>query len=248
MMGSHGVGIHVGMCRAKAQRLEAESRRLIRETEEQAADAKRRRTLTQEEEDDEDLFGIHPEAAPLEAVAAAPAAAAALPVEALNSTDRAWLQVFYDRKDLSSSLLDDILPLTRMPEETQFVSVAGLLGFIDDLPGPVFEDSTLELPNCAAPFVFAARPIVPLMKEMIDRHNGEFTDPEEDPTLHFEHPDFVDGTRFRRLLSELHEAAGSDSVLMPLILSSGMLHVCITHGAFYACAYVDHCTFQTRRA
>ena len=199
----------MGMCRAKHLREKLARKRVA---EEEENETKRRRV-----EHVQFLEADEPQP-----IAALSVAATLTPVD-LNQTDLAWLKLYTERKDISSSIMDDVLPLCAMPDETHFTSAAGFFTFVDSLPGPAFEVCRIPLPMVPEQiFDFAHRPMVSLVQDFATRFNGSFLDPAEDtPETTERLPEFVDGDRFRMLQKALQDAAGPEAVLMPLIFSSG---------------------------
>ena len=53
----------------------------------------------------------------------------------LNGADEALLHLYYQRRDIKSSLLDGFLNLGRMPERVTFTSATQFFKYIDSLPG-----------------------------------------------------------------------------------------------------------------
>lgn len=202
---------HVGICRCKKLRFgETERKRLA--DEEEAAGSKRRR--------------LHP---PELVSADSLLPDGTFDSATLGTADAAWLRLYLQRRDLSSSLIDDILPLCALGSAPRFSSATAFFSFVDALPGPSFRVSRIALPDVPdMVFDFAYRPTLAVVADMLRRFNGAFLDPEEIDTERG--PEFVDGTRFRRLQQQLTEAAGADAVLLPIIFSSGVfpaLHMCL---------------------
>lgn len=204
---------HVGICRSKQLRVrETESKR--RADEEEIAGSKRRR--------------LHP---PAELVSADSLLAPdSFDPATLGIADAALLRLYLTRRDLSSSLIDDILPLCALGSAPRFSSATAFFSFVDALPGPSFRVSRIALPDVPSMvFEFAYRPTLAVVGDMLSRFNGAFLDPAEEMDIE-RGPEFVDGTRFRDLQQQLTEAAGADAVLLPIIFSSGVfpaLHACL---------------------
>ena len=196
----------------EAQRLE----------EEQAGDAKRRRL-----EDSSQSQGLHSNSGLGSSSSQQlsgdsqinPAADPDASMILLNDTDRAWLTLYYTRKDLSSSIMDDIFPLLTLPDPTHFSTARSFFEFVDALPGPRFKVTKLRLPDIPEDFPFAYQPLDEIMRGLLAQHNGKFLDPDED--RRDQEPDFIDGERFRHLQAQLRASAGRNAYLMPVILSSG---------------------------
>ncbi len=195
---------HVGMCRSKAWRLKSEREARAK------ADAEEQDAAWREDD------------------AAAPATEAA-PSQPLSASDCAWMKLFLDRGDVSCSLLDAILPLARC-EAPQFSRAAGFFAKVDALPGPSFEFADITLPSIPDPqFNCAYRSLPEVVRDLVQRFNGEFLDPETPPQADSA-PEFIFGERFRMLQTRLQRAAGDDAILMPLILSSGLF---LNAGVFF---------------
>ena len=226
---------HVGICRAKELRLREEVTMQAKRGQEtlEAGDVKRRRIAHQQ---DVELWGTGHAAAA--AATTVPATAfmgvrdgdamhrlfhAAFERErfAPNPADLAWLKVYFDRRDMSSSLLDDVLPLCGMTPSTHFTGAQSLFSMMDGLPGPSFRTTTINLPNISEGFNFAYRTITDVVEDLIRLHNGSFLNP-----FSAQHPgvyssEFVDGSRFQDLQRDLTRVAGPRAILMPVILNSG---------------------------
>ena len=196
---------HVGICRAKHGRLRDEQKRHV--DAEESADAKRRKVAME----------VQLPLVPIEQATRAD-------LTALSETDIRWLELYLNRHDLSSSLLDDILPLCG--DSTRFSSAAAFFAMVDSLPGPTFRLSRVMLPTTPPrEFHFVYRQVTDIVEGLVLRYNGHFLD----PTLagvdgaESRDVDFVDGERFRGLQRKLAEVAGDGAVLMPLTFSSGTL-------------------------
>ena len=192
------------MCRAKALRLRVEREQLVQQ--QQGAETKKRKV---------DVPDFFPPLPPfVEPTLEAPTL--------LNAADKEWMRLYLKRRDLSSSLIDDILPLCSLQTQPRFHSATGFFGFVDSLPGPEFRVSRITLPTVPGEaFDFAYLPILDVVKQFISQFNGSFLDPLVEEASIEREPEFVDGERFRRLQKRLHDAVGPEAVLMPLIFSSG---------------------------
>ena len=138
-----------------------------------------------------------------------------------NGADLAWLKVYFERRDMSCSLLDDIFPLCGMTPVSHFISGQSLFAFVDALPGPEFHVTSVTLPGIPEPFDFAYRSITDVVVDLIRQHNGAFINPSEPRDMSTFGGEFTHGSRFRELQEKLSSAAGPRAVLMPVILNSG---------------------------
>ena len=195
---------HIGICRSKWMKIRAgEYKRPAAEPAPAPIPAKRRRN-----DHNEDALATQPEDA-----------GDGMANISLNQTDIAWMRFYASRKDLSSSMIDGVLPICQLPQPTRFSSATNFFSFVDSLSGPDFVDDLFQLASVPGDeFRFAFRPLLDVVADMVQRHNGNFLDTTTE-TPAFE---FVSGERFRRLQRNLTQATHShDSVLCPVILSSG---------------------------
>ena len=213
---------HVGICRVKQSRARSESKR--RADEEQDAAGKRRRIDA--------------------STALVPADSllqddASFDPTAFSTADAAWMTLYLQRRDVSSSLIDDILPLCALGVAPRFSTAHAFFEMVDALPGPSFRLSRITLPDVPGQvFDFAYRPTLAVLQDMLHRFNGAFLDPEEVAATTERDPEFVDGTRFRQLQQRLTDAVGPEAVLMPLIFSSGLCCVSFWVTFYLACSSV----------
>ncbi len=179
---------------------------------------------------------------------------------AFCDADEAWLRLFYQRCDLKTSLLDDVLQLTKLGPTT-FKSAQQMMAAIDALPGPEFRTMALHIHGIETPYTLMVRDLLEVVNTILQRCNGCFRDPVEgdegdkdpaggnegdegdkDPaggrSNEGDEGDFVDGERFKHLCKKFREAVGpdADAILMPVVLSSGgyplpCLAVCMTCAA-----------------
>jgi len=210
----HSRATHIGICRAKAKRIAARTE--VFEEEERATKQRRltRAFTPQHEEEEADATDN-----PTTTLSFQP-----------NPTDLALLQLYINRKDISASLLDDVLPAVLLPDPTHFSSAATFFAFVDGLPAPEFKLCDIPIPEVPEPFTFAYRSLLDVVKHLLRRHNGTFVDNRHQPPGFT--PDFVHGARFAHLAEALRAAAGDDAVLMPVIFSSG-LFLCVSSSASF---------------
>ena len=64
-----------------------------------------------------------------------PLAAPLALVTQLNAADEALLRLYYHRRDIKASMLDQVIELARMPERVTFKAASQVFKFIDSLPG-----------------------------------------------------------------------------------------------------------------
>ncbi len=217
---------HVGMCRAKAIR-STQALKRKREEEDEEEDGRLAKLAAQDGTRDDEREAREEGPPDVETPEDEPKQGHMFSVplacrQELNKADEALLRLYRDRKDLSCSLLDDILPICRQSPPTQFGRSATLLKFIDALPGPEFRTAEVVIPTNPEPFPYAYRDICDVVQEMIRQHNGTFFDPMVAHGGFVYGGEYVHGTRYRELQASLAKAAGPNAVLMPLILSSGL--------------------------
>ena len=138
-----------------------------------------------------------------------------------SATDVAWLKTYFERRDLSSSLLDAVFPLCGMAPISNFTSAQSLFAFVDALPGPEFHVTSVRLPGIPEPFDFAYREITDVVVDLIRQHNGTFLNPSAPRDTSTFEGEYTHGSRFRELQEQLSAVAGPRAVLMPVILNSG---------------------------
>ena len=187
------------MCRAKVHRTFKTAKRVEEETDSDIVRQSKFRRVAEPEESTE---------------------LAVIGQESLTESDKALMNVYLNRGDVSCSILDDLLPLTRMRPPPQFPSSQAFFSFVDSLPGPAFLSSPIKIPEIGS-FDFMYRSVLEFVEATILQQNGSFWDPKE-RGLSENGGEFTDGSRFRELQQQLQDAVGDDAVLMPLIISSGM--------------------------
>lgn len=192
----HGRATHAGICRRK-QRLQAipPESRTTQLSPTIAEETEETRTELQDD--------LSPEPAP-----------PLLPAD--DDTDKEWLAFWFRRGDVKMSLLADILRLARLGPPS-FRNAQQMMAHIDALPGPSFEVTAIKIQDVETSYILRHRNLIEIAGALVRRFNGAFCDP---AAIH--EGEFVAGDRFRDLDRKLH-AVEPSAVLMPLVLSSGLL-------------------------
>ena len=100
----------------------------------------------------------------------------------------------------------------------------------------------IHIPGIDLDYSLFHRDMDDIVRLLTQRFNGKLYDVAAPREGHLR--DFVDGEHFQSLCSKLRQAAGEDAVLVPVVLSSGMLH------ALYmpCCVVVKLCLDMTNLA
>ena len=160
-------------------------------------------------------------------------------IRGLTSGDRALLRLFYERSDLKVSLIDAILDIAREREPPTFLSAAHFIALVDRLPGPTFMRSVLRLEGVGVDFPLFHRDLCEIATTLLDRFDGFLLDPDAPRPMAEGMHDFVDGARYKQLLSALRTAAGPDAFLVPLVINSGGVLVFTCLRTYFSDEVVD---------